>query len=79
MRYAMVSLLLYSKSWRQYSYSVVLFFPTADGSVDMLWSKFVGSGVSVVGQIIGVNDNMLIAQGYDGDTDTSEIIGIRIS
>ena len=50
---------------------------TERGEVDVLWDIYLGEEGVAIGQIIGVNDNMLIAQVANGDT--SDIIGIKIT
>lgn len=46
---------------------------------NVLWTLPAGPGWTVSGQIIGVKDNILIANSYSDDGSKHRLIGIRVS
>ena len=59
-------------------YYVLCILAVVDGTMTLLWNIYVDDWKgAVVGQIIGVNNNMLIAQTYEYNHN-SEIIGVKL-
>lgn len=49
-----------------------------DGTVELVWSIYIGTKYSVVGQIIGHKDTMLVATAYDGSGGDNKLIGVQL-